>query len=344
MIRAGVVGYGYWGPNLVRNLAEAPDCQVAAICDCNQERLAVARRRVPGAATTTRWEDLVQDPRIDAVAVATPVSTHFEIAMEALRAGKHVLLEKPMAATADQAMRLIDEAERRRLTLMVDHTFVFTGAVRKIRETIEAGGLGEIYYYDSVRVNLGLFRSDVNVIWDLAAHDFSIVDYLLAQRPCAISATGMIHVSGGVENIAWVTAFFQSPLIVHLGLNWLAPVKVRQTLIGGSEKMIVYDDLEPSEKVKIYHKGITVDSGVSPESLYGLRIGYRTGDMWAPKLDTTEALRTATLHFLECIETGRKPITGGCAGLRVVRLLEAATHSLRHRGLLVELGGESLPA
>lgn len=343
MIRVGVVGYGYWGPNLVRNLAEAPDCQVAAISDCSQERLAVARHRVPAAATTTRWRDLVQDPRVDAVAIATPVATHFEIALEALRAGKHVLLEKPMAATADQALRLIDEAERRRLALMVDHTFVFTGAVRKIRETIQAGDLGEIYYYDSVRVNLGVFRNDVNVIWDLAAHDFSIVDYLLAQSPCAISATGMNHVPGGVENIAWVTAFFQSPLIVHLGLNWLAPVKVRQTLIGGSERMIVYDDLEPSEKVKIYDKGITVDNGLSPESVYGLRIGYRTGDMHSPKLDTTEALRTATLHFLRCVETGRQPITGGCAGLRVVRLLEAATHSLHHRGRLVELEGGSVP-
>jgi predicted dehydrogenase len=340
MIRVGVIGYGYWGPNLVRNFAETPGSQIAAVCDLTSERLALAQRRYPGIETTTCYGELVNGGDIDAVAIATPVSTHFELAMQALQAGKHVLVEKPLAATSEQALRLIDEADRRNRVLMVDHTFVYTGAVRKIRELVTSNGLGEIYYYDSVRVNLGLFQHDVNVIWDLAVHDVSIMDYVFPCQPCAVSATGVCHVPGQPENVAYLTMFFDDCLIAHIHVNWLAPVKVRRTLIGGSLKMIVYDDLEPSEQVKVYDKGITVNG--KPEDIYEMLINYRTGDMWAPQLDRTEALRTEVLHFKRCIEEGEQPITDGEAGLRVVRILEAGTQSLAQRGRPVELAMESV--
>lgn len=335
MIGVGVIGYGYWGPNLVRNFAEVDGAHVVAVCDRRPERLALAKSRYPYIETTDVAMEVVADPRIDAIVIATPVSTHFELARQALRAGKHVLVEKPLAATSDEAERLIEEANRRRLILMVDHTFVYTGAVRKIRELITDGVLGQLYYYDSVRVNLGLFQHDVNVIWDLAVHDLSIMDYVLPQRPVAISATGMSHVPGQPENIAYITLFFADSLIGHIHVNWLAPAKVRRTLIGGSQKMIVYDDLEPSEKVKVYDKGVTVTD--SRESIYQMLVSYRTGDMWAPQLDPTEALRTEVIHFLRCIEGGEMPITDGESGWRVIYLLEKATESMMQRGRLAEL-------
>ncbi|MBM4430992.1 MAG: Gfo/Idh/MocA family oxidoreductase, partial [Chloroflexi bacterium] len=331
----GVIGYGYWGPNLVRNFVEAPGSQVVAVSDLRPERLALARSRYPTIEATTDYRELLDDRRIDAMAIATPVSTHFELAMQSLQAGKHVLTEKPLTATSEQAIRLIEEADRRQRVLMVDHTFVYTGAVRKIQELVANQELGDIYYYDSVRVNLGLFQHDVNVIWDLAVHDLSIMDYVLPLRPRAVSATGMSHVIGEPENIAYLTLFFGDCLIAHIHVNWLAPVKVRRTLIGGNRKMILYDDLEPSEKVKVYDKGITVNDHV--EGVYRMLIDYRVGDMWAPYLDRTEALRTETLHFLNCIERGECPLTDGEAGLRVVRILEAATHSMAERGRAVEL-------
>jgi len=335
MLNVGVIGYGYWGPNLVRNFAEAPGSQVVTVSDLRQERLAEAQRRYPAIKTTTDYRDLFTDFDVDAVAIVTPVSTHFELAMQALQAGKHVLVEKPLAATSEQAVRLIEEADRRNQVLLVDHTFVYTGAVRKIRELVASDDLGDIYYYDSVRVNLGLFRHDVNVIWDLVIHDLSIMDYVLPSQPRAVSATGMSHIPGEPENIAYLTLFFDGSLIGHIHANWLAPVKVRRTLIGGSRKMIVYDDLEPSEKVKVYDKGVTVNE--NPEDIYQMLIDYRTGDMWAPQLQRTEALRTEALHFIRCIEEGERPITDGEAGLRVVRILEAATQSMRGQGRLVEL-------
>jgi predicted dehydrogenase len=335
MIRVGVIGYGYWGPNLVRNFHEGSGSQVIGVSDLRPERLALACRRYPGIETTTDHRDLLADARIDAIAIATPVSTHFELAMQALQAGKHVLVEKPLAATSEQASQLIEEADRRNRVLMVDHTFVYTGAVRKIRELVVSNELGDIYYYDSVRVNLGLFQHDVSVIWDLAVHDLSIMDYILPSQPCAVTATGISHVPGEPENIAYLTLFFDRDLIAHSHVNWLAPVKVRRTLISGSRKMIVYDDLEPSEKVKVYDRGITINE--SPQSIYQMLVGYRTGDMWAPQLDMTEALQTEALHFIHCIEQGECPITDGEAGLRVVRILEAATQSMAKRGLLVQL-------
>lgn len=338
MINIGVIGYGYWGPNLVRNFAEIPSTQVIKVSDFKPELLAKAQARYPTIEVTTDCRDIFTDPKIDAVVIATPVSTHFDLALAALQAGKHVLVEKPMTASSEQAKRLIEEAKKRNLVLMVDHTFVYTGAVRKMHELISSNKLGDIYYYDSVRVNLGLFQHDVNVIWDLAVHDLSIMNYLLPSQPYAVSATGISHVPGEPENIAYLTLFFESNLIAHIHVNWLAPVKVRRTLIGGSQRMIVYDDLEPSEKVKIYDKGITVNG--NSESVYQMLIGYRTGDMWSPQLDMTEALRTEGLHFINCIEQGSRPITDGEAGLRIVRILEAATQSMKQRGELVELKAE----
>jgi predicted dehydrogenase len=342
MIRVGVIGYGYWGPNLVRNFAEAPEVEVVGVCDLLQERAAFARSRYPAIQTTPDYRELVARVDLEAVAIATPASTHFELAMQALRHGKHVLVEKPLASTSEQAVRLIEEAHRRNRVLMVDHTFVYTGAVRKIQELVAGHELGDIYYYDSVRVNLGLFQHDVNVIWDLAVHDLSIMDYVLPVEPRAVSATGMSHFPGERANIAYLTLFFDNFLIGHVHVNWLAPVKVRRMLIGGSRKMIVYDDLEPSEKVKIYDRGITVNS--DSENVYEMLIGYRMGDMWAPRLDMTEALQAEVLHFIHCIDEGCCPITDGSSGLRVVRVLEAATQSMMESGRPVELhAASSLP-
>jgi predicted dehydrogenase len=335
MINIGVIGYGYWGPNLVRNFSEIPGIEVTTVSDFKPELLKKVQGRYPKIKLTTDCRDIFNDPHIDAVAIATPVSTHFDLALAALQAGKHVLVEKPMTVSSEQAMRLIDEAEKRNLVLMVDHTFVYTGAVRKMRDLVVTNTLGDIYYYDSVRVNLGLFQHDVNVIWDLAVHDLSIMNYVLPSQPYAVSATGMSHVPGEPENIAYLTLFFAGNLMAHIHVNWLAPVKVRRTLIGGSQKMIVFDDLEPSEKLKIYDKGITLNG--NHESVYQMMIGYRTGDMWSPHLDMTEALRTEGLHFIDCIQTGNRPITDGEAGLQIVRILEAATQSMKQQGRLIEL-------
>lgn len=341
-INIGVIGYGYWGPNLVRNFAEIPGAKIKTVSDFKPKLLAKVQARYPNIQVTTDCRDIFTDPKIDAVVIATPVSTHFDLAMAALQAGKHVLVEKPITVSSEQAMRLIEEAEKRNLVLMVDHTFVYTAAVRKMRDLVVTNTIGDIYYYDSVRVNLGIFQHDVNVIWDLAVHDLSIMNYVLPYQPYAVSATGMSHVPGEPENIAYLTLFFEGNLIAHIHVNWLAPVKVRRTLLGGSQRMIVFDDLEPSEKIKIYDKGITVNG--NSESVYQMLIGYRAGDMWAPKLDMTEALRTEGLHFLNCIQTGDRPITDGQAGLRVVRILEAATESMRKQGQLVELNWAQVAA
>jgi predicted dehydrogenase len=342
MVGIGVIGYGYWGPNLVRNFAEVPGARVVAVSDLSADRLARAQSRYPTIQTTRNHRDLLADPAVDAVAIATPVGTHFELALEALRAGKHVLVEKPLATTSDHAARLVDEAMRRNRVLLVDHTFIYTGAVRKMRELVANGEMGEIYYYDSVRVNLGLFQHDVNVIWDLAVHDLSVMDQVLGSPPCAVSATGIRNIPGKQENIAYLTLFFDSPLIAHIHVNWLAPVKIRRTLIGGSRKMIVYDDLEPSEKVKVYDKGITLQNNT--DSVYKTLIGYRTGDMWAPHLDMTEALRVEAQHFLACIEQGECPVADCEAALRVIHLLEAASRSIALRGSLVELKSRRMAA
>ena len=342
MIGIGVIGYGYWGPNMVRNYSETKGAKCIAVSDIRPERLAHVQSRYPTITTTTDYRDLLKDPAIDAVVIATPVSSHYDLAMDVLSAGKHVLVEKPITQSYEQGLKLVEKAKKLNLTLMVDHTFVYMGAVRKIKELIDSDDLGEIYYYDSIRVNLGLFQHDVNVIWDLAVHDFSIMDYVLRANPIAVSSTGISHVNNSPEDLAYVTLFFNSSLIVHINVNWLSPVKLRQTLIGGSKKMIVFDDLEPSEKVKVFDTGITISN--SPESIYQMRIGYRTGDMWAPQYDRTEALQVEALHFIKCIEGKEQPITDGEMGLRVVKILEAATLSMKERGRLVELHKKRFPA
>lgn len=351
MIGIGIIGYGYWGPNLVRNFYETPDCRVVGVSDLRADRLARVRARYPTIDTAADYRDLLRDSRVDAVAIATPVSTHFELGMQALRMGKHVLVEKPMTLDVEQALRLVDEADRRNRILAVDHTFVYTGAVRKIHELWSSGDLGDTYYYDSVRVNLGLFQHDVNVVWDLAVHDLSIIDRLVPAQPVGVSASGMRHVPGEPESMAYLTLHFEGAFMAHVHVNWLAPVKVRRTLIGGSRKMIVYDDLEPSEKVKVYDRGVTLNrdpadaaGGDGNGHRHAMLVGYRAGDVWAPQLDMTEALSTELRHFIDCIKQAQAPIVDGHAGLRVVRVLEAAAHSMRESGRIVELSGNRCAA
>lgn len=336
MIRTGVLGYGYWGPNLARNIADHPAYRLAAIADASPERLALAARRYPGVEVAADPLTVLKRGDIDAVAIATPPATHYPLALEALRQGKHVLVEKPLAETSGQCARLIEEAARRNLTLMVDHIFVYTPAVAKIHELLGQPEFGDILYYDSVRANLGLFQQDVNVLWDLAVHDLSIINHVIQAAPAAVSATGIRHFDG-VENTAYLTVFFDSPVIAHLSVNWLAPVKIRQVMICGRKRMIVYDEVEPSEKVKVYDKGVEVGSRTNPESARKILISYRTGDVWSPHLEHTEALRNVFSHFHDCIAHGRRPLTGGEAGLGVVQILEAAEESLRHRGQPVEV-------
>lgn len=334
MIGIGVIGYGYWGPNLARCVADTSSCRLVGIADASAAALARAAKRHPGATLHEDWRALVADAEVDAVLVATPVETHFEIALAALRAGKHVLVEKPVTATAAEARVLIEEAAMRRLVLMVDHTFVYTGAVQKIGEVMRRGDLGELYYYDSTRVNLGLFRHDVNVIWDLAVHDLSILDFIQGEQPLAVSASGTGHFQGGLEDMAHLTLFFPGRTVAHLNVNWLAPVKVRQTLIGGSKRMIVYDDLQPSEKVKVYDRGVSLDEAANGVDM---RVSYRSGDMWAPQIAVKEALLVELEHFVDCIANGAAPMTSGESGLRVVETLECATVSLQQRGHPVEI-------
>jgi predicted dehydrogenase len=337
MIGIGVIGYGYWGPNLARNFLETPGAAVRSICDAGPPARAKAAARYPGVKTPADPRDLIEDPSVDAVVIATPVSTHFELASAAIKAGKHVLVTKPMTSTLDEASRLVDLAAAAGKVLQVDHTFVYTGAVRKMKQLIDEGALGEVLYYDSVRVNLGLFQRDVNVIWDLAPHDVSIIEYLVPDSPVAVSAHGVSHVRGQPENLAYVTLFYPNNLLAHVHVNWLAPVKIRQTLIGGSKRMIVYNDNEMSEKIKVYDRGVELTAVESaPEKIYQMLVSYRAGDMFSPKIDGAEALRVEAAHFIECISSGARPLTDGESGRRVVRVLEAASESMT-TGRLVNL-------
>jgi predicted dehydrogenase len=342
LVGVAVAGYGYWGPNLVRNFANIDGAQVITVSDLDLEKLSLAKQRHPGIATTTEFRDLLADNRIDAIVVATPVNTHYELALAALKAGKHVFVEKPLAQTSDQVRHLIDEANRGNLVLMVDHTFLYTPAVQKIRQLIVDGSLGDIYYYSGIRASLGLFQSDVSVVWDLAVHDLSIIQYILDEQPVAVSATGASHVVGTPENMAHIALFFQSSCVAHVSVNWLSPVKVRQTFIGGSRKMIVYDDVEATEKIKVYDKGITING--TAESAHQFRIGYRAGDMWAPHLPAKEALQTEAEHFIACVCGSALPISGGMAGLQVVEILEAASRSIAKQGNPVRLREKLRPA
>jgi len=329
MIRVGVIGYGYWGPNVVRNLHGLDSAQVVAICDRSPEAQARAKHAYPcGEEVTSDATEILSSPDIDAVAIITPVWTHFELAKAALQNGKHVFVEKPFTANSEQAETLIELAQMRNLKIMVDHTFLFTGAVKKIRQLVDQGELGDLYYYDSMRVNLGLFQHDIDVIWDLAPHDLSIMDYLIQEEPEAIVATGETHLNAHAD-VAFMTLYFPRKTIAHINVNWLSPVKVRTTLIGGEKKMVVWNDLEADEKIKVYDKGVRISS---TEGVYEMLVSYRSGDMWVPKIEQTEALKVELGYFLDCIENNRTPINDGEAGLRVVKMLEAATKSLKLRG------------
>ena len=332
-IRVGVVGYGYWGPNIVRNLSGLDGCELLAVCDKSPANLERASRSYPGVQLMTDAAELLRSPKIDAVTVVTPVKTHFELAKTALTNGKHVFVEKPFTSTSGEAEELIELAARNNLQIMVDHTFLFSGAVRKIRQLLDDGTLGPLYYFDSTRVNLGLFQHDVGVVWDLAPHDLSIMDHLLNAKPEAVVATGANHLNG-LADMAFITVYFPGSIVAHVNVNWLSPVKVRTTLIGGRDKMLVWNDLEPDEKIKVYDKGVDIASG---EGLYELLVSYRSGDVWAPKVDPTEALSLELAHFLDCVRRNKAAINDGLAGLRVVRLLEAVEQSLNNRGRLVTL-------
>ena len=328
-----MIGYGYWGPNIVRNLTSLEDSQVLAIAEMSPSARQRAQKAYPGIHVTSDASEVISSPKIDVVAVVTPVWTHYELAKAALENGKHVFVEKPFTSNTAQAEDLIALAERKNLKIMVDHTFLFTGAVKKIRQLLEEGTLGKLYYYDSTRVNLGLFQHDVNVVWDLAPHDLSIIDHLIQQTPEAISATGQTHLNGH-EDVAYITVYFPDKVIAHINVNWLSPVKVRTTLIGGEKKMLVWNDLEVDEKIKIYDKGVKV---TSREGLYDLLVHYRSGDMWAPQIEQVEALTRELSYFVDCIANDKTPVNDGEAGLRVVRMLEAANESIRKRGAMVRL-------
>jgi predicted dehydrogenase len=344
MIRIGVIGYGYWGPNIVRNLSTLDGCQVAAVADQSPAALARVTKAYPNLAVTTNPDDVLASPTIDAVAVVTPVSSHYGLAKRALLNGKHVFLEKPFTATTDEAEELLDLGRQKGLTIMVDHTFLFTGAVRKMRDLVDEGVLGDLYYYDSTRVNLGLFQHDVSVIWDLAPHDLSIMDFLIQKKPEAVSATGEAHLNSLVD-VAFITVYFPGNTIAHVNVNWLSPVKVRTTLIGGEKKMLVWNDLEPDEKIKVYDRGVQMNGGHRRATdplregvgLHELLVSYRSGDMWAPRVDQAEALKLELTHFVDCVARNQTPINDGESGARVVRILEAADRSLREKGRAIPL-------
>jgi predicted dehydrogenase len=333
MMNFGVIGYGYWGPNVVRNLVGLDGVRVVSIAEMSAAARQRAQKAHPDVNVTADASELVSSPHIDAVAVITPVWTHYELAKAALENGKHVFVEKPFTSTAAQGEELIQLASRKNLLIMVDHTFLFTGAVRKISELLVEGTLGKLYYYDSTRVNLGLFQHDINVLWDLAPHDLSIMDHLIHAEPEAIVATGQRHLNCH-EDIAFMTLYFPEKVIAHINVNWLSPVKVRTTLIGGEKRMLVWNDLEADEKLKVYDKGVNI---TNREGVYELLVSYRSGDMWAPQIEQVEALRRELAYFVDCISGGQQPHNDGRAGLRVVKMLEAATESMNRRGALVYL-------
>lgn len=332
-MQVGVIGYGYWGPNIARNVCLTEGFELGAICDTSSQALCRAQQMYPGVTLTQSEDDLLRSTVIDVIAIVTPVGTHYDLAKKALSNGKHVFVEKPFTANASQAEELVNLAERNHLLIMVDHTFLFTPAVKKIHELISDGVLGDLYYYDSLRVNLGLFQHDINVIWDLAPHDLSIMDYLTQAHPEAVVATGQKHLNG-YEDVAFITLYFPNRMIAHVNVNWLSPVKVRTTLIGGTKKMVVWDDLASDEKIRVYDKGVYINDF---DGVHQLRVSYRSGDMWAPRLEQAEALRAEFEYFRSCIVNNARPFNDGIAGWRVVGMLEGVDASLKSMGELVML-------
>ena len=337
--RVAVIGCGYWGPNLVRNFARHELAKVTMVCDRDLARARKVAREFQVATATDVVEDVLASPEVDLVVVVTPSFTHYELAKAALERGKHVLVTKPLTTRSDHAEELVALAEQKGLMLAVDHTFVYTGAVARIRDLVDSGELGDLYYVDSVRINLGLFQGDVNVIWDLAPHDISIIDDVLGGRePTEVSAIGARHAGSRTENIAYVTMRFGPELLAHVHVNWLAPAKVRRTIVGGSRRMVIYDDMEPSEKLKLYDRGVTITPGSGADAVYQQLVSYRSGDMHAPQLDMREALAVEVDHLLRCLRTGATPRADGRAGLRVVRILEAAQQSIAAGSTPIALG------
>ncbi|MEJ2111282.1 MAG: Gfo/Idh/MocA family oxidoreductase [Acidobacteriota bacterium] len=339
MISVGVIGYGYWGPNIVRNFQSIDLNCVKMVSDLNPDALSKVNKLYPSIQTTAEAGEILRSKEIDAVAVITPGATHYPLVKEALENGKHVFVEKPFTDNVEHAIKLIELADKKNLKIMVDHTFLFTGAVKKAKELIDSEVLGKIYYYDSMRVNLGLFQTDVNVVWDLAPHDLSIMQYLIRKKPEALVATGEHHVNGK-EDVAYITIYFEDNVIAHFNVNWLSPVKVRTTLIGGEKKMLVWNDLEPDEKIKVYDKGVQKSNNGYSENSNGIHemlVSYRMGDVWAPRIQQIEALKIETQYFIDCIENDKQPFNDGKAGLDVVRMLEATSKSLSSKGGLVQL-------
>jgi predicted dehydrogenase len=333
-LKIALVGYGYWGNNLLRNFFTTPGIRCTRLADLSENQLAKAKGQYLSLSVSHDWQETIASPDVEAVAIATPIGQHFPVAKAALEAGKHVLLAKPMAASSAQAQELAALAEKHQRVLMLDHTYVYTPAVQRIREYIDSGELGAIRYYDSMRVNLGLFQPDASVIWDLAIHDLAIIDYLFEEKPTALSCTSAGHIAGSHENIGFLTLFFPSGMIAHVNVNWLSPVKIRRVLIGGTERMLTFDDMEPSEKIRLYDSGVTVFQ--KPDAVMQT-FNYRMGDVLIPALNNAEALRTELLHFLDCIKNGTAPMTPASSGVRLTRLLEAAEDSARRHGAQVEL-------
>jgi predicted dehydrogenase len=329
----GVIGYGYWGPNVVRNLTTLEGSRVVTIADLSEAARVRAQKAFPDIHVSASPDEVLASTQIDAIAIVTPVWTHYELAKAALLNGKHVFVEKPFTSSSAQAEELIELAEKKNLKIMVDHTFLFTGAVRKIRQLLDEQALGKLYYYDSMRVNLGLFQHDINVLWDLAPHDLAIMDHLIGAVPEAVVATGQRHLNGH-EDIAFMTLYFPEKVIAHINVNWLSPVKIRMTMIGGEKKMLLWNDLVADEKIRLYDKGVDINS---QEGVYNMLVSYRSGDMWAPRVEQGEALRRELEYFVECISNGNEPFNSGHSGLRVVKILEAASRSLEQRGALTYL-------
>jgi predicted dehydrogenase len=333
-MNVGVIGYGYWGPNLVRNLMATEGCKLRMVSDLRPERLSVVQRLYPTIETTLSAEAIFNNTDIEAVAIATPVLAHYPLIKKALENGKHVLAEKPMTTSRAQAMELIQMATKSERILMVDHTFLYTGAVRKIKQIIDSGELGDLQYYDSLRINLGLFHQDINVLWDLAAHDISILLHLIKKKPKSVQAIGVTHTSNDIENIAYLTMHYDNGFIAHCNCSWVSPVKVRTTYIGGSKKMIVYNDLDGSEKVKVYDSGYEINTD---EDLRKVLIGYRTGDVYSPKIDSREALAEMTADFIMSCTTQTEPVSNWKLAYEVVNILEAAEISIKSNGSRITL-------
>ena len=332
-MKVGIIGLGYWGPNLVRNFLSHKEVNEVYGCDKSEVRLRFIESRYPEVKLTNKWEEIVSNHGLDLVAISTPVATHFQLAKQALENGKHVWVEKPFTLNSKEAETLIDLAEKKNLKIFVDHTFIYTGAVRKIKEIVDKKILGNIMYFDSVRINLGLFQHDVNVIWDLACHDFSIMDYLLGKKIIGITSNGIANYYE-LENIAHIAVYFEDNCFAHVHVNWTSPVKIRRVLIGGQKKMLVWDDMLPTEKIKVYDSGVDVQSA---EDVHKMLVQYRTGDMYSPKVNETEALSLGVSEFISAINENRRPLTNGEDGLRVVKILEAAEESIKNKGKFIEL-------